>query len=186
LVTTRDKQPHPRTFSAFRTLFTAIMRPMAAGLRRPIVGVALLTFCAAGAMAGSDAQRTPEARTFRTRLSPVPIDLTMRAAIAGEGSVTATLSGRTLTIAGTFKDLKSPATLVRLHRSPNRGLRGPAIGELKADAATSGTITGTVALTAEQVQDLQRGRLYVQLHSETAPDGNLWGWLGEAKVRSEK
>ena len=27
------------------------------------------------------------------------------------------------------------------------------------------------------VADLEKGRLYVQLHSEKAPDGNLWGWL---------
>ena len=28
-----------------------------------------------------------------------------------------------------------------------------------------------------QLADLEKGRLYVQLHSEKAPDGNLWGWL---------
>jgi len=27
------------------------------------------------------------------------------------------------------------------------------------------------------VTDLEKGRFYVQLHSEKAPDGNLWGWL---------
>jgi hypothetical protein len=27
------------------------------------------------------------------------------------------------------------------------------------------------------VADLDKGRLYVQLQSEKAPDGNLWGWL---------
>jgi hypothetical protein len=24
---------------------------------------------------------------------------------------------------------------------------------------------------------LRQGRMYLQLHSESAPDGNLWGWL---------
>ena len=46
----------------------------------------------------------------------------------------------------------------------------------KTDAA-SGTISGSFDLTAIQVADLEKGRLYVQLHSEKAPDGNLWGWL---------
>jgi len=27
------------------------------------------------------------------------------------------------------------------------------------------------------VTDLASSRLYIQLHSEKAPDGNLWGWL---------
>jgi len=41
----------------------------------------------------------------------------------------------------------------------------------------SGTISGAFTLTSIQVADLEKGRLYVQLHSEKAPDGNLWGWL---------
>ena len=32
-------------------------------------------------------------------------------------------------------------------------------------------------LTPAQVQELSASRYYVQLHSEKAPDGNLWGWL---------
>jgi hypothetical protein len=43
--------------------------------------------------------------------------------------------------------------------------------------AISGSVTGTLELTAQQVQSLRAGRLYVQIHSEKAPDGNLWGWL---------
>jgi len=60
-----------------------------------------------------------------------------------------------------------------------RGVRGPVAFDLavaKTDAA-SGTLSGTVDLTALQVADLDKGRLYVQVHSEKAPDGNLWGWL---------
>lgn len=116
-------------------------------------------------------------RQFRARLSPVPIDVAMQATVAGSGSVTATLSGTTLTIAGAFKDLKSPATVARLHRSPNKGMRGPAIGDLSASKAVSGEISGTMQLTADQVTELTAGKLYVQLQSEKAPEGNLWGWL---------
>jgi hypothetical protein len=43
--------------------------------------------------------------------------------------------------------------------------------------AASGTVSGTLSLTPLQVQDLRKGWLYVQIHSERAPDGNLWGWL---------
>lgn len=115
-------------------------------------------------------------KTFRGRLSPVPIDLTMASTITGSGSVTAVLNGTKLTVNGTFEGLKSPATIVQLHKG-QRGVRGEAVLDLTATKATSGTITGTVDLSPQQVQDLQNNRLYVQLHSEKAPDGNLWGWL---------
>jgi hypothetical protein len=139
---------------------------------------ALLFVCAA-----SVALSAQTAKTFKARLSPVPIDLTLQATIAGGGSVTATLNGTTLTINGTFDGLKSPATTAKLRKSPVRGVRGPEIFSLTASPATNGTITGTVDLSSPQVNDLQAGRLYVQLQSEKAPDGNLWGWLLPSEKR---
>ena len=115
-------------------------------------------------------------KTYRARLSPVPIDQAMMNTIAGMGSATAVLSGSKLTVTGTFDGLKSPATIVQIHRG-QRGVRGPAILDLQATKGTSGTISGTVDLNQQQLQDLQNNRLYIQLHSEKAPDGNLWGWL---------
>jgi hypothetical protein len=118
-----------------------------------------------------------QSRAYRARLSPVPLDVAMQAAIAGSGAVTATLTGTTLTLTGTFTGLRTPSTVVRLHRSPRTAMRGPAIADLKATIGTSGTISGSTELSQEQVDDLANGRLYVQLHSEKAPEGNLWGWL---------
>jgi hypothetical protein len=118
-----------------------------------------------------------QSRAYRARLSPVPLDVAMQATIAGSGAVTATLNGTTLTVTGTFTGLRTASTVVRLHRSPRTAMRGPAVGDLKATAGTSGTISGTMELTKDQVDDLANGRLYIQLHSEKAPDGNLWGWL---------
>jgi hypothetical protein len=115
-------------------------------------------------------------RTFKARLSPVPIDVSMQSTIAGSGSVTATLDGSTLTIAGTYQGLKSPATVARVHRA-FRGTRGPAFTDLKVSGGTSGTISGSIALTKDQIGELGKSLFYVQLHSEKAPDGNLWGWL---------
>ena len=118
-----------------------------------------------------------QAPAYRARLSVVPIDIAMQATVAGSGSASATLKGSTLSITGTFSGLKTPATAARLHRGPRTAMRGPAIGDLTATAATSGTIGGTIELTKQQIDDLAAGRLYLQLHSEKAPDGNLWGWL---------
>lgn len=114
---------------------------------------------------------------YKARLSVVPIDIAMQSTVAGSGTVTATLKGTTLAVTGTFTGLITPATVVRVHRGPKMAMRGPALGDLSATAATSGTITGTIELTKAQIDDLVAGRLYVQLHSEKAPDGNLWGWL---------
>ena len=123
--------------------------------------------------AGLGAQTGP----YRARLGVVPIDIVMQSTIAGSGTVNATLKGSTLTVTGTFTGLKTPATVVRVHRGPRTAMRGPAIGDLTATAATSGTISGSIELTKDQIDDLSSGRLYVQLHSQKAPDGNLWGWL---------
>lgn len=124
-------------------------------------------------------------KTFRGRLSPVPIDVSMQATIAGRGSATATLTGVKLSIAGTFEGLKSPPTVAQLHKSPVRGVHGPVVFDLvisKTDAS-SGTLSGSFDLTPLQIADLEKGRLYVQVHSEKAPDGNLWGWLLPQEIK---
>jgi len=114
--------------------------------------------------------------TFKARLSPVPIDATMAANVTGSGSVTAVLTGAKLSITGTFEGLRSPATVAQVH-SGRKGVRGPSVFDLTVTKATSGAIEGNLTLTREQGADLNAGKLYVQIHSEKAPDGNLWGWL---------
>jgi len=124
------------------------------------------------------AQNASAGETFKARLSPVPIDATMMSTIAGTGSLTATLSGKQLTINGTFEGLRSPATTAQLHRGI-KGVRGPVILDLNLTISKGlqGTLRGTVELTPDQITDLRAGRLYLQIQSERAPDGNLWGWL---------
>ena len=124
-----------------------------------------------------------QAPQYRARLAIVPIDIAMQATIAGSGAVTATVKGGTLTITGTFSGLKTAATVARVHRGPRTAMRGAPIGDLVITANTSGTISGAIELTKEQIDDLAAGRLYVQLHSEKAPDGNLWGWLLASEVK---
>jgi len=117
-------------------------------------------------------------KTYKARLSPVPIDVAMQATIAGSGSLSAVLAGQKLTINGTYDGLKSPATIAQIHRG-QKGVRGPVVAglDLKVSGGTSGTISGVFDLTSTQVADLGKSWFYVQLHSEKAPDGNLWGWL---------
>jgi hypothetical protein len=120
-------------------------------------------------------------RNFKVRLSPVPVDIAMMANITGSGSATAVLSGDTLIINGTFEGLKSNVTIAQVHKGPVAGVRGPVVFDLTVSGMTSGTVKGTLTLTPVQIADLEKRRLYIQIHSEQAPEGNLWGWLVEAK-----
>ena len=96
--------------------------------------------------------------------------------VSGRGAAEAILAGNRLAVTGTFEGLRTPATVVRVHLAP-RAMRGPAVGDLMASKAIAGTISGSIDLTPEQLQALEKGSLYLQLHSEKAPEGNLWGWL---------
>ena len=114
---------------------------------------------------------------YKVRLATVPMDGGMRASVAGSGSGSAVLAGTKLTISATFQGLVSPATVARLHNGLTKGVRGAALGDLTVSKAVNGTLTGSLDLTSEQVQNLRKGQLYIQISSEKAPDGNLWGWL---------
>ena len=114
---------------------------------------------------------------YKVRLSTIPMDGGMRETVAGMGSASAVLTGTKLTISGTFQGLRTPATAARLHNGMTRGVRGPSLVDLTVSKAVNGTLAGSVDLTPEQLQNLRKGQLYIQISSEKAPDGNLWGWL---------
>ncbi len=116
-------------------------------------------------------------QSFKVRLRPVPIEASTAANTTGAGDATATLAGSKLSLRGSFGGLKGAATVARLHQGPVMGVRGPAIADVTVPAATNGTFTAEVTLTAAQLDALRQGHVYLQIHSETAPDGNLWGWL---------
>ena len=114
---------------------------------------------------------------YKVRLAPVPLDVAMRNTVAGRGAGTAVLKGMSLTVTGTFDGLRSPATTARLYLGPAMGIRGMPFADLMISKATNGMISGSVTLTADQVRALDRSRIYLQIASTGAPDGNLWGWF---------
>lgn len=117
------------------------------------------------------------AEEYAARLSRVPVDSRTQSSIAGLGHATAELDGDRLRIQGDFSGMLGAATMASLRIGPAVGVRGPVIDELKVTHTADGTLSGAVRLTPEQVAALRSGRLYIQVHSESAPDGNLWGWL---------
>ncbi len=143
---------------------------------------------ALGAMVGLALTAVPAAgfaQTLTPRLSPVTLTVTQQSTIAGLGSANAAVAERHVAISGAFNGLRSPATTAQIHRAP-KGLRGPVILELpviRDGDGTHGTLKGDFDLTPAQSDDLTAGRWYVQLNSEKAADGNLWGWLLPKETR---
>jgi hypothetical protein len=131
----------------------------------------VLLACAAGVALAQNTQ------VFTVRLTPMPLDVEIRDRITGSGTASAVLDGERLAVTGSFSGLQGPATAARLHSGLATGIRGPAVLELDVDAAAAGRFSGEWRLVREQLNALEDGRLYIQIHSESAPDGNLWGWL---------
>ena len=104
--------------------------------------------------------------------------------VAGLGKAVATLSGRKLTVSGSFDKMASPATVAKVGLGLAPGARLDLLWDLTitkapqgTPAGTSGTIAGSIDLTPAQVDALKKGKLYVQINSEGAPNGHLLGWL---------
>ena len=114
---------------------------------------------------------------YATRLTAVAYDGAMRANVQGDGHVTATLDGRKLTVKGDFSALPSAATDAKLYSGSGIGVPGPAQLDLQLTGQSDGTFQGSFTLTAAQLAALKRGHVYVQINSQKAPEGNLWGWL---------
>lgn len=114
---------------------------------------------------------------FEARLGRVPVDSRTQADVAGLGHARAELDGDRLIIRGEFEGLLGPATVANLHLGRAVGVRGPVIDSLTVTQGVAGELEGSVRLSSAQLAALHAGRLYVQVHSARAPDGNLWGWF---------
>jgi len=128
---------------------------------------------------------------YKTRLSAVPSLTSRGAGIAvsadsvrgAVGTVTATLSGKKLTVNGTFEKFASAATEANLFIGPAMGARNyPNVALfkltlMKAADGKSGTFNGVFDLSTEQVDALKKGKFYLQVHSEGSPTGHVVGWL---------
>lgn len=117
------------------------------------------------------------ADTYQTNLGPMPLDEAVKKNMLGRGDATATLDGRTLSVSGRFAGLPSPATAAHLIVGIAIGAPGTEALDLTVSPAVSGTLSGTLSLTAKQAAAFRTGKLYIQIDSQKAPNGNLWGWL---------
>lgn len=117
------------------------------------------------------------AEDFATHLSPAPITDGTRAATTGEGHAQAVLDGNRLSVSGTFQGLASNATAAELRSGDGIGVPGDKLFDITATPGKDGSLSGTVTLSRAQLAELRRGHIYVQIDSQSAPNGNLQGWL---------
>lgn len=92
-----------------------------------------------------------------------------------------TLKGRTLTVQGTFQGLSSAVTVAHIHGPADENTNAPVLLPLVIDQVTngarSGRISGSFTLTEQQVTWLNNRQLYVNVHSETYPNGEIRGQI---------
>ena len=126
------------------------------------------------------ARSRSQPRTFKARLSPVPIDVSMQATIAGSRLGVRRADRHE---AGDHRHVRR-SEVASDHRADPQGAgprrARPDVLDLDRHEDRRRRAARSAARSTSppiQVADLEKGRLYVQLHSEKAPDGNLWGWL---------
>lgn len=150
-------------------------------MKRMLAATAISVLAAGGGGSATLSVATAQTQAgYEARLASLPMDMITRDKTAGTGRVTAALSGKVLTVSGEFSALPSSARNANLRIGVAGGARGPVLAPLQLSSGTDGTITGKVTLTAPQIAALKTGRLYIQIDSEGAPDGHLWGWLMNA------
>ena len=135
-----------------------------------------IALCAALITLLLSAQISLAQEVYRARLSPMPTTPQTVNDITGEGEVILTLDGNTLTVEGQFAGMSSAATGAHLHNGPP-AQPGPVIATLNVDQAPAGTISATLELTDEQIGELEKNSLYIQVHSENNAAGELRGWI---------
>lgn len=113
---------------------------------------------------------------YRARLSPMPTTPQTVTTILGEGEVILTLNGNALSVDGNFTGMSSAATGAHIHNGPP-AQPGPVIYTLEVTQANSGSVSGEITLSDEQVEALQNNEFYIQIHSESNAPGELRGWV---------
>ncbi|MGI9251793.1 MAG: CHRD domain-containing protein [Pseudohongiellaceae bacterium] len=129
---------------------------------------------------------------YRARLSPMPTTPQTVNDITGEGEVTLSLDGNTLSVKGSFSGMSSAATMAHIHNGP-MAQPGPVVfrlqlvteggdnesngGDESNENIGNGNISAELELNAEQLAALHANELYVQIHSANNPPGELRGWI---------
>lgn len=138
----------------------------------------LLAFLAASACAAQDAPIS-----FRGDLSATEmvVPITSR----GSGRIDFVLDRTTLNFSWvmTYADLTSPPTAAHIH-APGRPGEVAAVSIDLAPQGVTNPLKGEVTLSTGQLEYLLTGRLYVDLHTEKHPDGEIRAQVERVRPKS--
>jgi hypothetical protein len=122
------------------------------------------------------AKRWTSTPSWKDRRKRLPIN------VPATGTATLELDAATKVVHYTviYDGLSSPPIKVHLHGPKEEGMKAPTVLDEHSDHPTSPT-TGTVTLADHQVDALRAGQLYVNVHTQNYPDGEIRGWLISGK-----
>ncbi len=94
------------------------------------------------------------------------------------GTATALLdkSTRMFYLTSTYTDLSAPARNAHVHRGPPH-VSGPVIIPVKFTAATTGALDTARMISMAHMDSMLAGNTYINIHTETFPDGEIRGQL---------
>ena len=102
------------------------------------------------------------------------------------GSATVTLRDNNITVQGDFEGASSPVSAAHIHLAP-MGENGDVIIPLNVTTSADGTVgilSGEGELSDEQLEAARMGNLYINVHSEMHPSGELRGQVVTEEMMS--
>jgi len=96
----------------------------------------------------------------------------------GSADITYDPATRKISWSITYSGLSSPATMAHIHGPADSGQKGPVVIWLSAQGTSpSSPIKGDATLTPEQAATLATGQLYINVHSQSHPAGEIRGQI---------
>lgn len=122
---------------------------------------------------------TSRAETYTAYLSPAQEVPAAASTGSGRAIVKLNAAGTSIDWAIVFNGMTSAQTLSHIHGPAAIGVNAAVVINFGTVGGTSGTLSGTAAITPTQVGQLRSGQFYVNIHSVNFPNGELRGQLAK-------
>jgi CHRD domain len=145
--------------------------------RRKVLALAGLGWVAAATMAQAAPMSLTVPLTGAQQVPPLQISG------SGTANLTYDPSTRVLTWSITYSGLSGPATMAHIHGPAPEGKNaGVEIWLSKRGSEATSPITGKATLTAAQAQQLMAGDMYINVHTQAHPAGEIRGQIMPPKA----
>lgn len=117
------------------------------------------------------------AKTYKARLTAKDEVPPNASAATADGTFTFDAATKQLTWSVTFTGLSGPAAAAHIHRPAAPGANAGVVVAFDVPKAPAGEIKGSTFLVTEQVNDLQSGKYYVNIHTAANKGGEIRGQI---------